>query len=30
MFIEIFPMGKHEIDNSIPRAEQQNNVNTNL
>lgn len=27
--IEIFPMGKQEIDNSVQRAEKQNKVNAN-
>lgn len=28
--IEIFPMGKQEIDNSVQRAEKQNKMNANL
>ena len=29
-FIEVFPMGKRDIDNSVQRAEKQNKMNTNL
>lgn len=27
-FIEVFPMGKHDIDNSVQRAEKQNKMNS--
>jgi hypothetical protein len=30
MFIEIFPMGKQEIDNSVQKAKKHSDVNTHL